>query len=1286
MINSITRNIKSLINWLGLGITLLIIGMVILIFLGRQTIGSLDQMRPNIQQFIASSIGMEVNLGELKGEWPQLIPIVDIANIEIVDTNQNIIIGLQDARADLDLFSTLRHRTPIWRELFIDKLEVSFIEDASGHWHLQGFGGQSESDLDIIVQPFLFSRLIRLNSLAINLHSFSGKTVSIFGEEMLIENDRDFHRAQFSLSLSERDVPAYMILEAYGNPIDLESFSANGYIKFEQFNLSEPLLAITRSLMPELFDNLSQTPIETGGEIWLDIYPGGGLDYEGLVSVSEVPLDWLVDVPPISFVETLLTGWHTPGKDWGVRLQDLQFDWSGTRIDPVDMVFTQHLGSSWQEFDLSFSHVDLMILDRLLGGEDIAQTKIPKILSKMGPSGNLSSLSVGKNQQGYYVSANLEGFSSSPYAGIPGLKDIHGYLELRGSEGLFHIADSDGFEIYFPKTYRDYLTIDRAQGTVYFNWQSDDKLLVYSDPIYAVTKAGESKTLFSIEKSRNVKQQAPEFNLVIGGSNLDLAQISTFLPYTMKKSSADWLKRAIKGGFLREFGFLFRGGPPKSNRLSRTSQLLFDAERTAIKFNPDWPQLTEIDGLFVIDDGAVSAQISSALLVDAEVVDTRIEYSVSKPIEQRRWLVDGKLHADLSEVMDVLADSPLRAKLGPMVDWRYTGKTEAKINLEIPANRVDKTSVVGNYTVATAVDNGEIAIADSPVVLENFSGSIGFSSDSGLYADDLTATLWQQPLKAKIFKSDRQQKLSFVTSLAPTDLNRFVNFPWQDIISGLVPIEGMLTIDPQSLESAVKLNLISTMQGVEVNIPAPLGKASQQSKLLDINLYFDPRISRLQGNFGDLLSTDLYFSQGNLQKGLLSYDRSVDLPDKGILLVSAYLPTSDLSVWKPLTELVSKSNKSTKPWRTVFDLQFDRMNFATMNFEAIKAQVEALESGLKVDFTSNLADGDVLLPWTNNQPPKVDLTRLQLPAMVIEKSSAIDPRQLKAVDLSVDQFSIGSKHIGSLSFKLRPEPSGVTFNNISGKFFGLRSGVFEAEAPMDFFWGFDGNNHLSKLVGPVAIDNIGDLFNHFDMPRVLDSESGKLYMDLSWQGKPWSVNKENLQGDFRVSLRDGSFYRTPGGAGAALKVVSLFNFANWLRRLQLDFSDVVGQDLSYNSLDGTLNFKKGTFSLDEPLKMHMPSGRMSMSGNFDLLEETVDAQLIATLPVVANLPWLVGLTGGLPAAVGVYVTSKLMEKQVDRLSSISYNLSGSWEQVEVSVNEIFAAELPDSDRDQDTDQ
>ena len=213
----------------------------------------------------------------------------------------------------------------------------------------------------------------------------------------------------------------------------------------------------------------------------------------------------------------------------------------------------------------------------------------------------------------------------------------------------------------------------------------------------------------------------------------------------------------------------------------------------------------------------------------------------------------------------------------------------------------------------------------------------------------------------------------------------------------------------------------------------------------------------------------------------------------------------------------------------------------------------------------------------------------------------------------------------------------------------------------------------------MGIDNIGDfLSSGLGIPKIVDSQSGRFVFDLAWQDQPWKISRENISGEFAIELKEGSFYKSPGGSGAALKMVSLVNFANWLRRLKLDFSDVVGQNLAYDKLNGTLHFDQGVASLRDPLRMKMPSGRMSMAGDFDLLNEQVEGRLVATLPVATNLPWVVALLGGLPAAAGVYVTSKLVEKQVDRLSSISYKLSGSWDDVDVEVDRIFASDLEDA--------
>ncbi|MEZ5483368.1 MAG: AsmA-like C-terminal region-containing protein [Porticoccaceae bacterium] len=142
-----------------------------------------------------------------------------------------------------------------------------------------------------------------------------------------------------------------------------------------------------------------------------------------------------------------------------------------------------------------------------------------------------------------------------------------------------------------------------------------------------------------------------------------------------------------------------------------------------------------------------------------------------------------------------------------------------------------------------------------------------------------------------------------------------------------------------------------------------------------------------------------------------------------------------------------------------------------------------------------------------------------------------------------------------------------------------------------------------------------------------------------------------------------------------MRTISLFNFANWARRLRLDFSDLFQKGMDYKNLHGGLIFNRGVMHFDPALVVEMSSGRMKMLGNANLITEQIDATLVTTLPVGTNLPWMAALVGGLPAAAGVYVTGKIFKKQVDQLSSIGYSIKGSWDDPSLQVNQIFSDSL-----------
>ena len=78
-----------------------------------------------------------------------------------------------------------------------------------------------------------------------------------------------------------------------------------------------------------------------------------------------------------------------------------------------------------------------------------------------------------------------------------------------------------------------------------------------------------------------------------------------------------------------------------------------------------------------------------------------------------------------------------------------------------------------------------------------------------------------------------------------------------------------------------------------------------------------------------------------------------------------------------------------------------------------------------------------------------------------------------------------------------------------------------------------------------------------------------------------------------------------------------------------------------------------------------------ISGVSGVESRALNGELVVTLPVANNLPWVAALAGGLPVAAGVFLLSKVFESQFNRLTSAVYTVSGSWDDPEVEFDRVF---------------
>ena len=221
-------------------------------------------------------------------------------------------------------------------------------------------------------------------------------------------------------------------------------------------------------------------------------------------------------------------------------------------------------------------------------------------------------------------------------------------------------------------------------------------------------------------------------------------------------------------------------------------------------------------------------------------------------------------------------------------------------------------------------------------------------------------------------------------------------------------------------------------------------------------------------------------------------------------------------------------------------------------------------------------------------------------------------------------------------------------------------------------------NHASNqsiFEGKVRAGDLGAVMTAFETEKLIESNSAVFNAKLAWSGDPYSVNLIGLHGDVDFQVKDGRFMRADASASNALmRLMGIFNFDTWIRRLQLDFSDVYASGMAYDEVKGALQFDRGLVQFNTPVSVKTPSSKMQMEGQVDLVKNTIDTRLTVNLPVLDNLTFIAAVSAGLPVAAGVFVASRLFEKQFDKMTSVNYRVVGALDSPTVQFKQVANSE------------
>ncbi|MCY1405035.1 hypothetical protein D9M71_202620 [compost metagenome] len=270
---------------------------------------------------------------------------------------------------------------------------------------------------------------------------------------------------------------------------------------------------------------------------------------------------------------------------------------------------------------------------------------------------------------------------------------------------------------------------------------------------------------------------------------------------------------------------------------------------------------------------------------------------------------------------------------------------------------------------------------------------------------------------------------------------------------------------------------------------------------------------------------------------------------------------------------------------------------------------------------------------------------------------------MPALDVRIDQVVLGDSPLGAWSFKARPNPRGVAFNELDLDLKGLKVSGSAG-------WEGSGESSNSWYKGRLEGKNLADVLKAWNFAPSATSERFRMDADGRWPGSPAWVSLKRYSGSLDASLHKGQFVEVEGGA-QALRVFGLLNFNAINRRLRLDFSDLLGKGLSYDRVEGVLAATDGVYVTRRPPKVEGPSSDLELNGTLDLAHDQIDAKLLVTLPVTNNLP-LAALIVGAPAVGGaLFVVDKLLGDRVARFASVQYSVRGPWQNPRIAFEKPF---------------
>lgn len=1293
-----------------------IISLAVTVQLGRAVFPILDDYRALVEAQLSRQLQVNVSIGAIEAQWEGLRPQLHLLDVEVSNDLGVPVFEVRQVDVEVGLLASVRDWRLAFRKLTFSGLDAVIIQHDNGRWSVRGLDqirdDLSDPDRFSINDPldvFLFGRRVEMLDTSFSFHFRSGLLSDIAIPTIRLENDADFHRLAAEFSIDSGEQALQLIVEGKGDPRNTETFDARGYLSLNAFPSEKVLAAVgipSDVLLGEEGDGLRPNWQNTGQvdlRLWFDGTSAKGLRWRGDMNVRGVPV-----IPPEGMLwpESLSTDfsgdWH-PEAGWHLDLAEASLAWPNFTAPPLNARLRGKLG---EPSLLQMAQLDVYAWQQVIARAGLLPKRAQDVLQELAPFGELRNLLLTQTSadQGFFeLRANVHQAGVRAWRGVPAIEGINGYVEANAFAGHVTIHSDAGVVLDFPKIYNQPLPVQTAAGDVRWLIDKEQRSVAISSGIMQVSNddiaaTGQFNLRLPFVASPGVE---PELTLAVGVRKGAARLHRLLVPYTVPDGLYQWLEDSIQRGVVSDASFIYHGSLLKDHQLARIIQLSATVEGGELVFDQNWPSLTDASAAIVLDDdnfyvSNLQGQILGVAISNADVALARLPESDGRAIALR-----GHIKGDSGKALNLLKNSPIKDLLGEQLEsWQLSGSFDGFLDLLIP---LEADVVGGRQTVKVQLDDNQLYLPQLNLTFDDIRGPFTYSSRDGVNSEGLHAHLWGQALQAQLSSQwtseQKSVRLDYSGQVDVEQLQQWAKRPELSFASGITEVSGTIAV-PFDDDAPLHLTASSTLRGVHVDLPEPLLKAEQDTHAMQMDIYAHPASNAQSG----YVEYDLRL-QGQAQMRIRARDGDMEgislaigVPapavKKGSIGISGVLPTVDLPAWKQaldrylersaVSDTAADKGQSEPPMPVSIALNLEQMQIGGLAFDDVFVEGGRQQEEWTFDVQSPAMAGRYRV--AEGQPLDMRLSYLHLPladpaaspevqagAADVSQLAKLDITELGAVDFFCEELQLGARKLGQWQFRLRPVNGGVVVYDLLADIYGMSVKGLSPKSPgAELIWLRSELGDMSYFSGRVTAGDVSTLFAEFGEEKVLTSDQARFDLELQWPGAPDAIGLNKLLGTIDFDLQRGRFIRgAEVGENPVVKLLGLLNFDTLTRRLRLDFSDLNPEGLGYERVRGLLAFKEGIIEVNQPLQVDSPASHIQFVGDIDLLKQTVDAQLVTTFPITGNLTMAAALTGVLPAAVGVFVVGKLFKEQIDKVSSIRYNIKGNWNEPKVEVEKVF---------------